>query len=168
MAAYFAFREVDDEQPDADHVKIYAFSYMVWNERQRVPDNLLEPEPFIRFLKPPARLNPRLIAQHGAFTISNVETLDDHILSLEQKGREYLPYLVRMPVKDKPVAIRDLEFMGINERSLFPGLDGACRRLETRFFTASQMGKTPSERMEDTMRLLRAARIDSTGEEGGT
>lgn len=36
---------------------------------------------------------------------------------------------ITMPKSEAAAALRDLARMGIDERSMFPGLDGACRRL---------------------------------------
>ena len=78
IAAYFAFRNVDDKKPQADHAKIL--------------------------------------------------------------------YTVTLPVFEKPKVMRDLNLMGINEMTLFPGMDGLCRTMRDQFFSRDIIGFGTSSR----------------------
>jgi hypothetical protein len=39
-----------------------------------------------------------------------------------------------LPASERATVMAELELMGINAGSLFPGLDGACEQLKERFF----------------------------------
>jgi len=43
--------------------------------------------------------------------------------------------------------------MGINQQSLFPGLDGTCTRIKNKYFNPSEVGKTVTERYEEFLEL---------------
>jgi len=49
------------------------------------------------------------------------------------QGATYLS-AIDLPAGERKAVIRELDLMGINAGSLFPGLDGACGQLRERFF----------------------------------
>ena len=164
MAAYFGFREVNSRSPSSDAIKIFVFEYMAWYEEFGNNAEILQDAPYVFFIKPLARYNPRLINQKGAFTFSNVGRLEDHFVDSEEFPGAFLPKVIRIPVSERPRAIRELDMMGVNDRALFPGMDGSCTGLRSRFFSPDTVGPTPSQRMDDVLKLLNV----TAGESGGT
>jgi len=154
IGAYFAFREVDEVSPTSDYVKVFIFNYELYKHNFSQPTDILQPEPFISVIRPVARHNPRIIPQDCAFTITNVKDMGDQIRKLEDESQKLFLAEITMSVKEKVVALRDLDFMGINEQSLFPGLDGRCRSLKKRYFTAPEVGKTQSEILKELTEQL--------------
>ncbi|MDR4496880.1 MAG: FRG domain-containing protein [Candidatus Scalindua sp.] len=147
IAAFFAFRNINDEEPQSDHVQIYVFDASEWiidyeqilNLRERTKD-------YVSVIRPLAKYNPRLIAQCGSYTITNVNNMEDHLLNLgQQKNKKFL-YILDLSVNEKPKVMKDLSLMGINEMTLFPGMDGVCRFLKEKFFSKNTVGLGPSGR----------------------
>lgn len=158
IAVYFAFREVDDSKPQTDNVKIYIFDAIPWSEKYIQPLNLLNTGgPFVSALLTSAFLNQRLIPQRGAYTLTNVENMEAHIKNAETASKQKFLYELTIPVREKLVVMRDLDLMGINEMTLFPGLDGICKTMKNQFFSPNEMGPTPSEINQDLLARIRNA-----------
>jgi hypothetical protein len=87
-------------------------------------------EPFVVFLEPPS-LDTRILNQFALFSLMPTATarLDNWLLSHPELCRQVLvPAELKWEVRDK------LDQANINERTLFPGLDGLSRWLE-RYYT---------------------------------
>lgn len=148
IAAYFAFREVNDDAPQSDNVKIFIFDYIAWSNQFVQPLDLRETKKYVSLFRPYAKYNPRLIPQQGVFTVTNVDDIESHIYSCSQAANKEFLYTALLSVKEKPHVMRELNLMGINEMSLFPSVDGICRAMKARFFSKSTVGLTPSEWIE--------------------
>ncbi len=147
IAAYFAFREVNDVNPGCDNVKIYIFDHFLWQSHFEQLYNLKETKQYVSVFIPFSKNNPRIISQRGTCTITNVDDMEQYINEREkEKSAQYL-YTVLISVKDKPKIMKELNLMGINEMSLFPGIDGICRAMKDQFFSNDEIGTTPSEMM---------------------
>jgi len=87
--------------------------------------------PFVVFLEPPS-LDPRIVNQFALFSLmsSPAATLDDWLSHHRTVVRRVLvPAALKWEIRDK------LDQLNINERVLFPGLDGLSRWL-TRYYWA--------------------------------
>ena len=85
----------------------------------------LGPEPFVIFLEPPS-LDTRILNQFALFSLMpTASTRLDHWLEAHPKlyRRVVVPAALKWEVRDK------LDQANINERTLFPGLDGLSRWL---------------------------------------
>lgn len=144
MAAYFAFREVDEKHPLSDNIKIYIFDHAEWAKSFQQPLNLRDTTgKYVSIIRPYAKNNPRIIAQQGIFTVTNVDDMEQHIIA--NSAKKTFLYTVELSVKEKPHVMRELNLMGINEMTLFPGLGGVCRSLKNQFFSPDTVGLTPKE-----------------------
>ncbi len=97
---------------------------------------------FVCLLEPPA-LDARLVAQSATFTISSDKTCAlDEIL----QGAGLAPALTRFILPASAVnIIRDqLDLCGINERRLFPDLDGVAAEMR-RYYSTSAAKAAPLE-----------------------
>ncbi|MFA6186825.1 MAG: FRG domain-containing protein [Phycisphaerae bacterium] len=149
IAAYFAFREVNDFQPQSENVKIYIFDYVEWSKSFKQPMDLKDmTSQYVSILRPYAKYNPRIIPQQGIFTVTNVYDMETHIHSCETNSNKKFLYAALLSVKEKPIVLKELNLMGINEMSLFPGVDGICRALKTLFFSTRTVGLTLRELLE--------------------
>lgn len=148
IAAYFAFREVHDQYPNSDHVKIYIFDYLEWTKSFEQIYDLRDSKNFVSALRPYAKYNPRIIPQQGRFTVTNIDDIEQYIYSRSEETKKTFLYSARLSVKEKPHILKELNLMGINEMSLFPSIEGVCRALKHQFFSADIVGPTFSERME--------------------
>lgn len=146
IAAYFAFKEVDDNFPGCDNVKIYVFDYLEWTTSFQQVLNLRDTNvQYVSVLRPYARFNPRIVPQQGAFTVTNVDDMEAYILSRSTEVGKTFLYTALLSVKDKPNVLRELNLMGINEMTLFPSIDGICRAMKSQFFSADTVGPTLTE-----------------------
>jgi hypothetical protein len=150
IAAYFAFREVNDLHPSSEYVKIYIFDYMEWTKTFQQPLNLRDmTTKYVSVFRPYARFNPRIIPQQGAFTVTNVDDMEIYILSRGTEKKKDFIYIAKISVKEKPHIMRELNLMGINEMTLFPSVSGICRSLKAHFFSADIVGPTLNEMLEN-------------------
>ena len=132
VAAFFAFAdalEAERYRPRATHVRIFALTReFVVNSS---PASVVLPytSPYVASLEISPRLNQRLQAQQGRFLVTNVANLE-RLLGGMQAGREKpLLHAVDVPISVAREALEDLAFMGVTAATLFPGLDGICRKI---------------------------------------
>lgn len=147
IAAYFAFHGVNLIQPTSDFVRICYFNGWSWKGKGVLAASMLQPESFVQVVRPGAQFNSRLIPQQGVFTISNTGGIEDFVLARRSDKEAMLIGSVRVRVLEATTALRDLASMGINEHSLFPGLDGACRAMKARYFSPENVGESSPELM---------------------
>ncbi len=149
VAAYFAFKEVNDRCPSSDNAKIYIFDYTEWTRIFQQPRDLTNIiTPYVSVIRPYARFNKRIIAQQGAFTITNVDDVEAYLFSKSSDANKTFLYTALISVKEKPYIMRELNLMGINEMTLFPGVGGICRALKSQFYSSDTVGPTLKELME--------------------
>jgi len=84
-------------------------------EREIVPLDLLTPQ-FVQ----PNRDNPRILKQDGAFIISGLDASDKES---DNKMRKFLVKEIAIPKESKGQLRKELEYVGINQASLFPEVD---------------------------------------------
>jgi hypothetical protein len=95
--------------------------------------------PFVIFLEPPS-LDPRIVNQFALFSLmsSPEATLEQWLSAHREVGRRIVvPAALKWEIRDK------LDQANINERVLFPGLDGLSRWL-TRYYWAKPVADRPS------------------------
>lgn len=137
IAAYFAFADAVErrETSDATHVRVYALTEKFANKYAPFVVGLTEPEPGIAFLKVSARDNPRLLAQQGLFTLSTVKDIQHYLTARIVTPENDLLLAVDIPIAEADKALSDLSYMGITAATLFPGIDGICRKLKHEMLT---------------------------------
>ena len=84
-------------------------------EREIVPFDMLKPQ-FVQ----PNKDNPRILKQDGAFIVSG---LDESDAESDMKIRKYLVNEVIVPHSVKKIILDELEYVGINQATLFPEVD---------------------------------------------
>jgi hypothetical protein len=103
--------------------------------------------PFVVFLEPPS-LDPRIVNQFALFSLmsSPRATLDEWLATHNVARQIRVPAALKWEIRDK------LDQLNINERVLFPGLDGLSRWL-TRYYWPKPTGKnSPPRRTRGTRR----------------
>jgi len=75
-----------------------------------------------------------MIPQQAASTITNIDSIEEYIQSLETISKKTYLSAIDLPIHERRQAVRELSYMGITAGSLFPGLDGACEELKERNF----------------------------------
>lgn len=131
VAAFFAFADaVENRQsrPGDTHVRIYALSRAVADTA--VPTVVITaPKPHISHLSIGPWKNPRLLAQQGRFTVTNVADMENMLCMVEKATGLSLLTAVDVPISEATAALSDLKFMGLTAATMFPGLDGLCRTM---------------------------------------
>lgn len=146
IAAYFAFRDIDDKSPQCDYVKIFIFDFQEWSKTfQQLLDLRETKVAYVSILLPYARFNSRIIHQRGTYTVTNQSDLGAYILKRSNEVKKDFLYSFTLSVKERTAVMRELNLMGINEMALFPGLDGICKTMKEWYFSEDQVGLTPSE-----------------------
>jgi len=93
-------------------------------EREIVPFDMLKPQ-FVQ----PNKDNPRILKQDGAFIVS---ALDENDAESDMKIRKYLANEVQIPHFAKKAILEELEYVGINQATLFPEVDKVADYLRSR------------------------------------
>lgn len=93
-------------------------------EREIVPFDMLKPQ-FVQ----PNKDNPRILKQDGAFIVSG---LDKNAAESDMKIRKYLANEVFVPHSVKRAILDQLEYVGINQATLFPEVDKVADYLRSR------------------------------------
>jgi hypothetical protein len=109
--------------------------------------------PFVVFLEPPS-LDPRITNQFALFSLmaGAASCLDDWLAQSPQLAqRIVLPAALKWEVRDK------LDQLNINERVLFPGLDGLTQWLK-RYYWARPVTSSAAVRTPATTRKQKSAR----------
>lgn len=133
IAAFFAFAdalEYGPARPTATHVRIYAITnkFLAATSPSVVP--IPNIKPYVASLLVSPRNNPRLYAQQGRFMATNVLDLERHIRRVEVESGTTCLLAADVPVSFAAEALEDLAFMGLTAATMFPGLDGLCRKMK--------------------------------------
>lgn len=134
ISAFFAFTVPSDGSKRAEAVRIFVFDMRGW-PLTAIPQMIYDPLSCITFHKFPAHNNPRYVPQQSIASFSNVDDMENFISEREKAtGKKFLT-IIDIPVAERQKAIEELNLMGINEGSLFPGIEGVCRSLKQRYFS---------------------------------
>lgn len=118
VAAFFAFSGLS-LSPDPDHrIAIWCLNTTssIWGD-----------DTGIRLLSIPSPYNERLKNQLGKFTLlqSPFDSVEEHIDKCDPTGATLRK--ITLPATEARIALSDLDFMGINYSTIYPGLDGSAR-----------------------------------------
>jgi hypothetical protein len=81
----------------------------------------------------PRQTNPRIVAQHGWFTLHRYSTKDGQFVPLERHATLKMHLTeFRIPAGSRLGMLRSLDRHGTNQRVLFPDLEGLCRYVDWR------------------------------------
>jgi len=141
IAAFFAFDFLDEHPRGRESVRIYIFDEKRWfAEMARYAIGaLIAPGVVIRPIKPMAAGNRRSIAQNACSLFSNIDDIYGVLTLLaENEKKEHFISYVDIDIKQKGIALTDLNRMGINELSLFPDLDHACGLMKRKYFKRAE------------------------------
>jgi hypothetical protein len=140
VAAFFAFSDALEATrgPEHTHVRVYGLSRQFVMQTSPPVVTLPAVEPYVASLAISPRYNARLYAQQGRFLVTNVSDVENFIRGLEQLKGETFLFAADLPVSLAAEALEELAFMGLTAASMFPGLDGACRKMRHDIAIASR------------------------------
>lgn len=145
VAAYFAFREVNSHNPQVEKVKIFVFDFQEWDSHAEQVLNLRSEKQFLNSFRPFSKRNTRIIPQMGTTTVTNINNLETYIAEQEKIFNKRFLYHVTLPVSEMQEITNELNLMGINEMTLFPGVEGICTHFKNSFFNRADTKNTLKE-----------------------
>lgn len=122
IAFYFAFEEADERITGEENRVVFALNRSL--VQRRCSHKNFEHVP-LDFVTPFSRNNAKLLAQQGLFTFSHVyQSVEDWVREVFRG--EDLPVIIRFLIRNVRTieAVRWLNRHGINDRTLFPDLQG--------------------------------------------
>lgn len=149
IAAYFAFSDINCEEPEWDYVGIYVFDYHSWKIDWEQVYSYEEKTNHVSILQPKSFGNLRQIRQQGIYyTFTNCEDIESHIIDCETKlQKQYLTKYI-ISVKQRPYIMKELELMGINSYSLFGTTESMIKYYRDYLFQNGLVGPTKSEKIK--------------------
>jgi hypothetical protein len=118
VAAYFAFYEVVENEPDEAYRVVWCLY------KKRVSD-----AGHVTIIDPDTTFNVRLLSQRGLLTDAGeaacIEDVIQRTYADRPKGRGLMKCLI--PVKDRELALKSLNLMNINHITLFPDVEGSSQ-----------------------------------------
>lgn len=145
IAAYFAFEGVNHFSPQADEVAIYVFDQAAWAAKYKPTYLYDEPAGHVTLLRPNFRGNHKQMLQQGVFWFTNCESPEKHVRLNESDEQKFLVKYT-LSVKERKLAMRDLELMGVTAMQLSPGVESVCKKAYESMCARLPVGKTPTER----------------------
>lgn len=131
IAAFFAFSDALEaaDRQDVSQVRIFALTREFVESSSPSNVVLAYTSPYVASLAISPRHNPRLQAQQGRFLVTNIANLEHWFNGRQgQTGKPFLD-AIDIPIQCAREALEDLAFMGVTAATMFPGLDGVCRKM---------------------------------------
>lgn len=132
IAAYFGIKST--QEYISDYFSIYVFDYIKWIHNNYQPTNLLIKEPFVSTFKPYYFNNPRLISQNSILTITNLADIENYLISMGRGQNQQYLYKINISKSEISKIKEDLDYIGINDYTLFPNLEDICTIMKKNFF----------------------------------
>lgn len=145
IAAYFAFEGVDHFNPKSDEVAIYSFDQKAWGEKFKQTLSYVEEASHVSLLRPTFRGNHKQMLQQGVFWFTNCQYPEEHVKAHEKEGHKYLTKYI-LSVKERVLAIRELELMGVTAMQLAPCVESVCKKTFESIATRIEVGPTSAEK----------------------
>ena len=134
VAAYFAFRSRPGARPNTDFVRIFQFDRFAYASSFGMSNAIAYARPHVTVADFLGIENPRMIPQQATAMITNVDDIEGWIQAGERAMERSFLAAIDIPLSERDQALKELDLMGINSGSLFPGIDGACEALAYKNF----------------------------------
>lgn len=134
VAAYFAFCAKLNGRSEADCVRIFVLDAKHWRADFSQLAAIAYVRPHFSIIDLLAIENHRMVPQQAKATLTNIDDIETYLMLMgRQSGKSYL-LSIDLPLSERERALSDLNLMGINAGSLFPGVDGTCEAMRYRNF----------------------------------
>lgn len=134
VAAYFAFCAKPGDRKSDEVVRLYIFDAKHWRDDVKPQVSIAYVPPHFSILDLHAIENHRMVPQQAKATLTNIDDIESYVVGMgNARGKAYL-MAVDLPLSERAQALSDLNLMGINAGSLFPGIDGTCEAMRFRNF----------------------------------
>lgn len=134
VAAYFAFCASSGGREPGDVVRIYILDAKHWREDTIQKPSIAYVPPHFSILEFHAIENHRMVPQQAKATLTNIDDIESYVVAMGSMNKKEYLMAVDLPFSDRAQALSDLNLMGINAGSLFPGVDGTCEAMRYRNF----------------------------------
>ena len=122
--------------PDIEHVFVYVFevekAWILPDKRRTSPFEMKR----TKVLQPPLN-NPRVAAQSGWFTAHKFNNPGGGVGSFVplEKQADYDEKVMRfsIPIGERHSLLKQLDKLGVNAQTMFPGMEGLCRHMSWRY-----------------------------------
>lgn len=132
IAAFFAFH--DENAKSSEKIRIFCFEKELWQSKFIQLSGIANMNSHFSINELLGIGNLRMVPQQAVSTLTNVDDVETFIMSSEsQAGKKFLS-AIDINASDREVALSELDLMGINESTLFPGIDATCQRLKRLLF----------------------------------
>ena len=134
VSAFFAFRSWPIGYSGEENIRVYIFNSEAW-QKKYVQIQTLEPAHLhLSIMEFISIDNPRVVPQQAITTVTNIDDIEDYILTREKIDDVKYLRAIDIPAKERAVAMNELRFMGITAGSMFPSIDGVCEELKEKYF----------------------------------
>ena len=133
IALYFAFREKLTSYEN-DYARIYIFNYKDWEKSFIKFQSIEMPFPHFTVMKLLSIDNKRSVPQQAITASTNIVDIEGYIQIKESQIDKTFLYAIDIPLSERDKILKELRYMGINEGTLFPGIDGICTDLREKNF----------------------------------
>jgi hypothetical protein len=131
VAAFFAFENAAVSTEKS--VRIIAFDRVAWTVLEQ-NNRVSLARPHLSFVDLLPYGNFRAGPQKSEFTLTNIDDIENHIVGIEIALNQRYLYAIDIPTTERERVLSDLEIMGIDHASLFPGMDGTCKAMRRKHF----------------------------------
>lgn len=134
VAAYFAVEDLSEKE-----CAIYITDITKFNSNLSDVDSPLEVDEI--YIYYPPHINQRIVAQKGMFTVhyQPYDAFSDKKASVS--GTKYFLEKIIIPKECKEEFKRVLNLYGVNDSTIYPGLDGIASYLEWKTLTCNNIGE---------------------------
>jgi hypothetical protein len=119
VEAFFAYQRVKNSEaaraPEDAKVRIFIFDQKLWQATFIQFVKLTACRPHFSIMEFIAIDNERLIPQQSISSVTNIDDIETYVRSTESEERRYLQ-IVDLPLKERPLVMRELSMMGIYGR----------------------------------------------------
>jgi hypothetical protein len=134
VAAYFAFCAKPGDRKPEEVVRIYILDAKHWRNDTIQKPSIAYAPPHFSILEFHSIENHRMVPQQAKATLTNIDDIESYIVAMGVLNKKEYLMAVDLPLADRAQALSDLNLMGINAGSLFPGIDGTCEAMRYRNF----------------------------------
>ena len=134
VAAWFAFSARQKSGNTSGSIRIFCVDTSVFRRFHQFSTMTFAP-PHFSILETLTIDNPRAEPQQGILTLTNLNDIESHLISLEKQNSCSLITAFDIQASEATKAMNELALMGITRSTLFPGFDSICADIKERAFS---------------------------------
>ena len=132
VAAFFAYR--NQSSHPSGTVRLFVFDRIGWETNVNQDVHVSRVRPHFTILELGGAENPRMLPQKALSALTNIDDIEAYIEFHERRTNQKFLHVFDLPLAQRGEVLRELQSMGVEAASLFPGLDGSCESLKLKRF----------------------------------